>query len=52
SLPVNLPGRNLQLSIRQGDNIEEAVTAFCELYDLPLENVPQLRQSVMQKLNP
>jgi len=52
NVPVNIPGRTLQLSIRQGEDIEKAVTVFCEVYDLPLENVPNLRQMVLQKMNP
>jgi len=52
NIPVNVPGRTLQLSIRQGDNLEEAIIVFCELYDLPLENVPNLRQMALQKMNP
>ena len=52
-IPIALPQRRpLTLNVREGDDPKELVEAFCELYGLPEESVPQLLTPVLRGIYP
>jgi hypothetical protein len=52
-LPVNIAGRgSITLRVSSLADLDRTIEIFCEVADVPLENVPVLRQKVLGTLNP